>query len=184
MTDHFARPERAATSPEERVAELHRLCDEDYASTAPLRQQSAAWPVRPVGIRTAAVPTDLDVAIAVAQRLVAHDNPLTLREALRMLLRALGAEPTTRPATDDAPPPVLATPTAPGCGAVSTTRIEGYTSSEDRAHGSLDLAVYACDEHAYEARTQWLAGFTTHSSPSYMAYCGQRYDYRLPDGGR
>jgi hypothetical protein len=40
-------------------------------------------------------PTDLDVAISVAQQLLDSDQVLSLREALRLLLRALGAEPVT-----------------------------------------------------------------------------------------
>ncbi|MBC2904010.1 hypothetical protein [Streptomyces cupreus] len=38
-------------------------------------------------------PTDLDVAISVAQQLLGSDQILSLREALRLLLRALDAEP-------------------------------------------------------------------------------------------
>lgn len=38
-------------------------------------------------------PSDLDVAICVAQQLLDSDSPQSLREALRLLLRALGAEP-------------------------------------------------------------------------------------------
>jgi hypothetical protein len=38
-------------------------------------------------------PSDLDVAISVAQQLLDSDQVLSLREALRLLLRALGAEP-------------------------------------------------------------------------------------------
>lgn len=37
-------------------------------------------------------PTDLQVAIRVAQQLLDSDRVLSLREALRLLLRALGAE--------------------------------------------------------------------------------------------
>lgn len=40
-------------------------------------------------------PTDLDVAISVAQQLFDSDQVLSLREALRLLLRALDAEPVT-----------------------------------------------------------------------------------------
>lgn len=36
--------------------------------------------------------SDLDVAISVAQQLLHSDEVLSLREALRLLLRALGAE--------------------------------------------------------------------------------------------
>lgn len=38
-------------------------------------------------------PSDLDVAISVAQQLIHSDQVLSLREALRLLLRALNAEP-------------------------------------------------------------------------------------------
>lgn len=40
-------------------------------------------------------PTDLDVAISVAQQLLDSNQVLSLREALRLLLRALDAEPET-----------------------------------------------------------------------------------------
>ncbi|MGW0914673.1 hypothetical protein ACWD1Z_23390 [Streptomyces sp. NPDC002784] len=40
-------------------------------------------------------PSDLDVAISVAQQLLDSDQVLSLREALRLLLRALDAEPVT-----------------------------------------------------------------------------------------
>ncbi|MFF9625423.1 hypothetical protein [Streptomyces griseosporeus] len=40
-------------------------------------------------------PSDLDVAISVAQQLLGSDQILSLREALRLLLRALDAEPRT-----------------------------------------------------------------------------------------
>lgn len=40
-------------------------------------------------------PSDLDVAISVAQQLLDSDQVLSLREALRLLLRALDAEPAT-----------------------------------------------------------------------------------------
>ncbi|MFJ8023345.1 hypothetical protein [Streptomyces sp. NPDC096311] len=40
MTDHFARSGAPASSTEaERVAELHKLCREDYESAAPRRGQ-------------------------------------------------------------------------------------------------------------------------------------------------
>ncbi|MFC8002939.1 hypothetical protein ACFUCH_03725 [Streptomyces olivaceus] len=197
MTDHFARPERAATPAEQRVAELHRLANADYASAALRRAANPTWPANPPRAIPAPLygaaldlrdqphdePTDLQVAVGVAQRMLDSDEILSVREALRLLLRALGAEPEI-PLPADPPPPVITTPNGPGCGAVSTTRIEGYSASEKRLHGSLDLAVYACDEHAAEARTQWLAGFTPYSSPSYMARCGDRFDYRTLDGGQ
>ncbi|MFE2353077.1 hypothetical protein [Streptomyces parvulus] len=48
-------------------------------------------------------PTDLQVAIHVAQRLLDSDNVLSLQEALRLLLRALGAEPDDTPPADEPP---------------------------------------------------------------------------------
>lgn len=104
MTDHSARPERAATSAEERVAELHRLANADYANAA--RNQQPVTNVAQPLYGKAAIdvrdqlhqPTDLQVAVQVAQRLLDSDEILSVREALRMLLRALGAEPETRPA--------------------------------------------------------------------------------------
>ncbi|KFG07490.1 hypothetical protein [Streptomyces scabiei] len=94
MTDHFARPYRAASS--ERIAALHRLCDEDYAKG---QQQRAERPFNPHEFAPPAIshpapePTDLDVAVHVAQQLLDSDNPVALREALRLLLRGVGAEP-------------------------------------------------------------------------------------------
>jgi hypothetical protein len=38
-------------------------------------------------------PSDLDVAISIGQQLLDSDNPQSLREGLRLLLRALDAEP-------------------------------------------------------------------------------------------
>ncbi|MEU8531575.1 hypothetical protein [Streptomyces parvulus] len=55
-------------------------------------------------------PTDLQVAIHVGQRLLDSDNVLSLQEALRLILRALGAEPDIAPPADE-PPAVQATPT-------------------------------------------------------------------------
>jgi len=108
MTDHFARPERAATSRRERVAELHRLADEDYASTAYLRNQ----PRQPL-FGTAADAarnqlrqrSELEAAVSVARKMLAAYGDSSgfdqfgyaqahgaLSESLRILLRALGVE--------------------------------------------------------------------------------------------
>src|SRR5687768_1763176 len=43
-------------------------------------------------------PTDLEVAVSVARQLLDSDSVLSLREALRLLLRAIGAE-TSEPGT-------------------------------------------------------------------------------------
>ena len=91
MTDHFARPDAPASS--DRVAELHRLAREDLAKG----QQGRAsvpnlLPTYAAGVH-APEPSNLDVAISVAQQLLDSDQILSMREALRLLLRALGAEP-------------------------------------------------------------------------------------------
>lgn len=112
MTDLFARPERAASSPRERVAELHRLCDEDYAKGKAQRATPILAPSYAAASGTVPVttPSDLDVAIHVAQQLLDSDSVLSLREALRLLLRAHGAEPLAPAATDE--PPTLRCPAA------------------------------------------------------------------------
>lgn len=107
MTDHFARPLRAASS--ERVAELHRLADEDYVKGQQQRALARPYPSfaaatsRPA-LASAPEPTDLDVAISVAQQLLDSDSVPSLREALRLMLRAVGAEPLTAPPAAAEPP--------------------------------------------------------------------------------
>jgi hypothetical protein len=104
MTDHFARQNMAASSPKaERIAALHRLCDEDYAkgqaerATPNLAPSYAAMSIAARGLTSE--PSDLDVAIRVAQQLLDSDSVLSMRESLRLLLRALGAEPAHGPVT-------------------------------------------------------------------------------------
>jgi hypothetical protein len=104
MTDHFARQNMAASSPKaERIAALHRLCDEDYSkgqaerATPNLAPSYAAMSIAANGLTSE--PSDLDVAIRVAQQLLDSDSVLSMRESLRLLLRALGAEPAQQPAT-------------------------------------------------------------------------------------
>ncbi len=93
MADLSARPDVPASSV--RVAELHRLARQDYAKG---QQERAAipnlFPSHTAGVH-APEPSDLDVAIRVAQQLLDSDQVLPLREALRLLLRALDAEPLT-----------------------------------------------------------------------------------------
>ena len=98
MTDHVAGPNAPASS--ERVAELHRLADEDYAKG---QQQRAFAHLAPsyaaaglIARGPAPDPSDLDVAIRVAQQLLDSDQVASLREALRLMLRAHGAEPPRR----------------------------------------------------------------------------------------
>lgn len=64
----------------DRVAELHRLADTDYAKG---KAERAA----------AAEPSNLAVAVNIAQQLLDSNELVPVREALRLLLRALGAEP-------------------------------------------------------------------------------------------
>ncbi|MFF7290717.1 hypothetical protein [Streptomyces griseorubiginosus] len=80
--------------PTRRVAELHRLAAQDYAkgelqrAAAQLPAYAPSAPFWP-----ATEPSDLAVAIRVAQQMLDSDDVLKVREALRLLLRALGAEP-------------------------------------------------------------------------------------------
>jgi hypothetical protein len=91
MTDHFARPRRAASSTT--LAELHRLCDEDYAKGKQQRSMPRLSPTyAPAAVCPVTEPSDLDVAIRVAQQLLDSDQIVSVREAVRLLLRALGAE--------------------------------------------------------------------------------------------
>ena len=92
---------------ESRVAELHRLCDEDFAKG---KQQRAVPRLSPsyaaaslAAIVAAPEPNDLDVAIRVAQQLLDSDSITSVRESLRLLLRALGAEPAEPQAADRCP---------------------------------------------------------------------------------
>jgi len=75
-----------------RVAELHHLARQDYAKG---QQERASvpnlLPTYAAGVHVPE-PSDLEVAISVAQQLLDTDQILSLREALRLLLRALGAE--------------------------------------------------------------------------------------------
>ncbi|MEU8717500.1 hypothetical protein [Streptomyces sp. NPDC048663] len=96
-----------------RVAELHRLAEEDYAKGR--SERAAAHHPLPAytpfatasAITPPPAPTDLDIAIHVAQQMLATYGDAStlgdifafaqahggLTEALRILLRALGAEP-------------------------------------------------------------------------------------------
>ncbi|MEU2339940.1 hypothetical protein ABZ608_41515 [Streptomyces sp. NPDC013172] len=80
-----------------RVAELHRLAHEDYligqAERAAARTNPSYAAFAIASAVPAIEPTDLEVAIRVAQQLLDSDQILSMREALRLLLRALGAEP-------------------------------------------------------------------------------------------
>ena len=137
-------------------------------------------------------PTNLTVAIRVAQRMLAAFGDSSgldefgyaeahgaLSESLRILLRALDSEPETeQPAAD------THTPVGPGCGAPATVRIEGYSPRNGRLHGSLDLAVYACEQHTTQARDTWLGNLLPHTTRYVTdARCGQQFDFTSLDGG-
>lgn len=91
MTDHFAGRNASASSPS-RLAELHSAAHRDYASPAGRLARATFGTRYPAAPAWEAEPSDLDVAISVAQQLLDTDQVLSLREALRLLLRALGAE--------------------------------------------------------------------------------------------
>ncbi|MEU0427899.1 hypothetical protein ABZ235_30695 [Streptomyces canus] len=103
MADHFVRPRGAASSA--RLAALHQQCDEDYAKGQAQRATAGRW------LPTAAAPLlppmtgELDSAITIAQKVLAAYGTVEgglsaysqahggITEALRILLRALNAEP-------------------------------------------------------------------------------------------
>ncbi|MDH6435585.1 hypothetical protein M2158_004062 [Streptomyces sp. SAI-144] len=93
-----------------RVAALHRLAGQDYGSNAAKVARASLGTRYPNNVVTGREPSDLDVAISVAQQLLESDQVPSLREALRLLLRALGAEPIGRPVNDE--PPALRCPAA------------------------------------------------------------------------
>ncbi|WP_416983525.1 hypothetical protein [Streptomyces sp. T028] len=68
-------------------------------------------------------PSDLEVAVSVAQQLLDSDQILSLREALRLLLRALDAEPDT-----ETPAPAL----SPAMTELHRLCRQDYESSADR----------------------------------------------------
>lgn len=169
---------------EARVAALHKQAREDYIKGQQQRSMPSLAPSY-ASIALAASgptpePTDLDVAIGVAQLLLDSDNAHALRESLRVLLRALGAEPASASA-----PPEPHTPIGPGCGAPATVRYEGYSPRNGLAHGSLDLTVYACEEHDSQARTEWLDGLLAYRTLTVgTSRCGERFDFTTLGGGQ
>lgn len=149
MTDHVAPPGRTSTSA--RVAELHQLCDADY--TKGQQQRAAAQHATSytalalaAATRPAADPDDLQVAISVALQVFHSDQVLSLREALRLLLRAHGVEPADHPSTDE--PPALRCPAAhpedptPCDGPVVVTVLDANNAGADGCahHGARMLA--------------------------------------------
>ncbi|MDX2679274.1 hypothetical protein [Streptomyces soliscabiei] len=141
-------------------------------------------------------PSDLDVAIGVAQQLLDSDSILSMREALRLLLRALDAEPGggNAPSTltvADLPQSKCTdsneayTPIGPGCGAPATVSFEGYSPRDGLAHGSLDVIVHACDEHTSKARDEWLGTLMPYrTTPGTTSRCGESFDFTTLRGGQ
>lgn len=130
----------------QRVAELHRLCAEDYAKGQAQRatpRLSPSYAAAPVAAHShVAEPSDLDVAIRVAQQLLDSDQILSLREALRLLLRALGAEPTTRRCPAAHPEDLT-----PCTGPVVVTVIDDHNATAD-----------ACELHAVRLLASIIGG--------------------------
>ncbi|WP_060880907.1 hypothetical protein [Streptomyces scabiei] len=214
MADHVAGSNTPASSPSPRVAELLALCAADYkaGTTQRTSRQDDAHPVpytpAPVGpnprqplhgqaadqiaARLRVEAPELATAIRVAQRMLAtYGRPDfgdhqavtyahgSVTEALRILLHALNAEPEqAEPAAPEH------TPVGPGCGAPATVRVEGYSPTAAGLHGSLDLAVYACQQHATDAETTWIDGRLAYRSPSAGNPCGHRFDYTTLGGGQ
>ncbi|MEU0786297.1 hypothetical protein ABZ341_32550 [Streptomyces sp. NPDC006173] len=144
-------------------------------------------------------PSTLAVSARIAQLLLAEHESVdhrdlfavnrahgALAEALRILLRAVGVEglPDAPVAARAKGKPQQTDDAGRGCGAPASLRIEGYSPARGSVYGSLDLAVYACREHAHEARTGWLGGRQPHTSPSAGSPCGHVFDYSLPGGGK
>ncbi|MEU6527850.1 hypothetical protein ABZ869_01495 [Streptomyces sp. NPDC046928] len=104
MTD--LSPRLGAPASSERVAALHQLCDADYAKGQAERAAARITTVSYTAFSAATTttePSDLEVAVRVAHQLLDSDSVLSLREALRLLLRAIGAEPAV-PVVTEAPP--------------------------------------------------------------------------------
>ncbi|WP_460067349.1 hypothetical protein [Streptomyces sp. YKOK-I1] len=83
-----------------RVATLHQLAREDYAKGQRERAEHVALSATRLAdpsLTSPSEPSDLEVAIRVGQQLLDSNQILSVREALRLLLRALGAEPAAKP---------------------------------------------------------------------------------------
>ncbi|MFJ1808524.1 MULTISPECIES: hypothetical protein [unclassified Streptomyces] len=92
MTDHVAGPNAPASSPSH-LAELHSEAWRDYHSPAGHLARATFATRYPARVDSQPEPSELDVAISVGQQLLGSDQVVSVREALRLLLRALGAEP-------------------------------------------------------------------------------------------
>jgi hypothetical protein len=67
------------------------------------------------------------------------------------------------------------------CAQPADVLIEGRATIDGGlAYGPIRTEVYACDEHAHAARTEWiirpLTAFTALAEPTTGHHCGQAYD--------
>ncbi|MFJ8154836.1 hypothetical protein [Streptomyces sp. NPDC094468] len=81
------------TARRERVAELHRQAAEDYA-VGKAERAAVGFPGAYTEFAPATEPSNLAVAVNIAQQVIGSSDVVAVREALRLILRALGAEPT------------------------------------------------------------------------------------------
>ncbi|NKQ28043.1 hypothetical protein [Streptomyces galbus] len=66
------------------------------------------------------------------------------------------------------------------CAKPATTLIEGRAPVDGLAYGPIRTEVYACDDHARTARTEWieqpLTAFTVLTRPAAGHGCGEALD--------
>lgn len=74
-----------------RVAHLHSIAAADYAK-GQAQRAAAKNPGSYAEFAPAAEPSDLAVAVNIARQVLDSDEIVPVREALRLVLRALGAE--------------------------------------------------------------------------------------------
>ncbi|MGW0942927.1 hypothetical protein ACWD4O_10295 [Streptomyces sp. NPDC002623] len=99
MTDHVAGPNTPASSTS--LAKLHSAAWRDYHSPAGRLARANFARRYPASLDSQPEPSELDVAISVAQQLIDSDSLISVREAIRLLLRALGAEQPSQPSRDE-----------------------------------------------------------------------------------
>ncbi|MEU0069519.1 hypothetical protein ABZ027_08240 [Streptomyces sp. NPDC006332] len=139
------------TTNPDRLTELHAACREDYAKGAAQRTRAEFAPARPLGLPD---PRELDTAIRVGQKMLdrygtvegadvfayveAHGG---ITEALRILLRTLGAEPDERPVS-----PIGDTPRCPAAHPEDPTGCNGpaVVTVLDRENAGAQ----GCEHHA------------------------------------
>lgn len=67
------------------------------------------------------------------------------------------------------------------CARPAAILIEGRAPADGLAYGPIHIEVYACDEHAHTARTEWieqpLTAFTALAEPTTGHGCGEAFDH-------